>query len=117
MPKLGLPLNTRSPPVTVPAAVRVPALRSSAGALPLLELLVVMTLWDTVRSPVRVLTDTVLVELMPLYGVPPTVTWPMVRAWLLATFRAPTPEPEAMRAKVLLTLLRFFVPAPKNTKP
>ena len=65
MLKLGFPLNTRSPPVTVPAAVRVPALKSMAGALPLLEVLVVETFCETVRLPVRVDTATVPVESMP----------------------------------------------------
>lgn len=50
----------------VPAAVVLPALNLSAGVEVLNNVLLVLTLCDTVRSPLRVSTATVPVELIPL---------------------------------------------------
>ena len=48
---------------------------------------------------------------------PPVVTWPMVRAALFTTLKAPTPEPVAIVLRVLLVLLSVLAPAPKMAKP
>ncbi len=113
----GEPLSTTSPPVVMPAAVNAPALSFKAGDEGVAEVLLVVTFCNTVRSPLFVVTDTVSVDEIPLYVVPPSVTCPISSAALLSTFSAPTDIPVAMVDSVLEALLSERLPVPKRTNP
>ena len=64
--RFGLPAKTTLPFVLVPAAVPSPALNLRAGVVVLTEVFVVTTFCEIVKSPVRVITETVPVASMPL---------------------------------------------------